>query len=198
MTPTSNKSNKSSNSYNNRGIIAFPKKGPPKLTPLIHSRASTLDYTNTPTTGSLGDSERNSSLPPMTQLYDRRSDSLKTSDRRSSLVSDSIRMFDTQKRGAAVGLPREKKGEFLSTLKDHKQLLTTTMLAQPNERKTSVTTTQGGMSLVQEFSMDGSFSRESDDFVDNLTKQKMNLQLKSVADRMYEVCVCVLKRSPFR
>jgi hypothetical protein len=57
----------------------------------------------------------------------------------------------------SVSMSKEKKAELLASLKEQRIL---------NERKPSI---------------------ESDDFVDNLSKQKINLQLRSVTERITEV-----------
>lgn len=81
----------------------------------------------------------------------------------------------------SLTMSKEKKAELLSALKEQKL---------NNERKSI------NPSLPQDtrgpfpHPVDASYSKESDDFVDNLTKQKMNLQLKSITERLSEVDNC--------
>lgn len=85
----------------------------------------------------------------------------------------------------SVTMPKEKKAELLTALKEQR--------LPSNERRQTVAVPGGSAEIRQLPHYQGSKSfsiehSESDDFVDNLTKQKMNLQLKSVTDRISEVC----------
>lgn len=104
------------------------------------------------------------------------------SDRKVALGSNSA-PWAPEKR-FSVTMPKEKKAELLSALKEQR-------LPQ-SDRKHSLSGSRQSLSLPQDrasfsFSIDGSCSRDTDDFVDNLTRQKMNLQLKSITERMFEV-----------
>lgn len=100
------------------------------------------------------------------------------SDRKNSLVSTPASW--TPESRFSVSMPKEKKAELIWALKEQRQSLSTQVGVGSRQ----------SLSIPQD-RIDGSCSRETDDFVDNLTKQKMNLQLKSVTDRMSEVNVFV-------
>ena len=79
----------------------------------------------------------------------------------------------------SLSMSKEKKAELLSALKEQKLNI---------ERRSTNPLPQDGRGSFPH-SIDASYSKESDDFVDNLTKQKMNLQLKSVTERLSEVYI---------
>lgn len=160
------------------------KTGTKKLTPLPHSPVP--PPFEPPFSAESDGDEGGSILPPV-------------SDRRASFAGFS----DTTKsslwppeRRYSVAMPKEKKVELLSALREQSE----------NAHRLSISS-QGGMtkeslslSLPRDraslsTSVEGSYSHDSDEFVDNLTKQKMNMQLKSITDRMFEVlpmirCAC--------
>lgn len=105
-------------------------------------------------------------------------------DRRASSMKST-----PSERRFSVTMPKEKKAELLTALKEQR--------LPSYERKQSVTTPGGSRQSLtlhdRTLSIDATYSSESDDFVDNLTKQKMNLQLRSVTERISEVCIVAVK-----
>lgn len=158
----------------NRGeVIQKGKTGSKKLVPLPHSPVPPpLDS------------------PPFESEKDEDISLPSISDRRTSLVGGpcgkSLQSLWIPERRFSVSMPKEKKAELLSALKEGR-------IPQNYDRRMSLLSqvAVGSRQSSQphdkasfSFSVEGSYSRESDDFVDNLTKQKMNLQLKSVTDRI--------------
>ena len=82
-------------------------------------------------------------------------------------------------RRVSLSLPKEKK----IPLKERRPSL--------SERRQSISSQSGGKTSNEAGGLSCTSSQASytDDFINNLTKQKLNLQLKGVTDRMYEVCI---------
>ena len=91
----------------------------------------------------------------------------------------------TTERRISLSLPKEKKAPLLlsrerrQSLSDRRQSLTSQ--AGGKRQSDGAPSDAGGLSCTS------SQASYTDDFVDNLTKLKLNLQLKGVTDRMFEV-----------
>lgn len=90
-------------------------------------------------------------------------------------------------RRISLSLPKEKKAPLLSSSSREKR-------HSISERRQSITSQTGGKGAGSDtggLSCTSSQASYGDDFVDNLTKLKLNLQLKHVTDRMFEVNLIV-------
>ncbi len=84
-------------------------------------------------------------------------------------------------RRMSLSLPKEKKPlkERRGSLSERRQSISS---QSGGKKPGDVTPNEAGV-----LSITSSQASYTDDFIDNLTKQKLNLQLKGVADRMFEV-----------
>lgn len=122
----------------------------------------------------------------------------RTSDGRPSFSGLPDRIPPSRERRLSLSLPRDIPSSALSEKRFSYPTQSERKLTPRFEKRLSLSngTPSSGrrlsLNLPNEASNEGlafTFSQESaeDDFVDNLTKQKLNLQLKCVTERMFEV-----------